>query len=292
MAGHSSDVAIPPPVYVSLLSFEKILLEAVVSADPSIEEFIHESGDPAVLAHLFRQWQPARSVQRAFLDLEDDMTDDKKREMCKLRSPSDLVPSIVTREAAYRAFLQNLGQGHSSEGRAKIFDERNQLFKMRLMEAADVPRFLKMASKNIRITDSDLEYWKLMQAMTLRFPSEMGRWVANVSLPFDFAMDEGFEIWKVVRMYVNHLMGAKDGVTLFDLWTPPSHDALGERIWEEKREEYKRSVKGVQNLLERIREPDHGADDREDWMDDVTGDGEGSEDDHTNLDDNEVIKLS
>ena len=283
MADALRDTSTPPPIYISLLSFEKTLLETIAVVDPPIRDFIHDLRNDGAATRFLPQWAAARSVQDAILNLRQDLFDAIKEERSAPEPRSGLVPSVQRREACYRVFLETLSESrrHSNQGRATTFDEYNHLFRNRLMAAEDLSRYLKLAHRNVRIKDDDLQYWKIVGAMTLRFPAEMERWTTNVPLPFGFERRPGmFQIWQVVRMYINHLMDGNNGLSLFDLWSSPLHSTLGQRIWEEKREEYKRSRNGLERLVRRIQEIEPGSDDDDDnWSD---GSTDSSDDDQSN----------
>ena len=231
-------------------------MENVVRTDESIAQFVDNPSTASAITKLFERWGWAESVRRSFLDLEQDLADVQERDSSTANSSYALVPSRKQRENCYHAFLGTLSYPHmSNKCRADSFDDYNEPFKNALLFSQDVSQFLKSAPQLVRISDMDSEHWKIMGAMTLRFPEEMERWTADRELPFELLERDGrFEIWQIVRLYINSLIGPYDGPSLLDMWTTPPHDSLGHKIWEEKQQEHKRVQTGLKRLLQQIRE--------------------------------------
>jgi len=277
-----------PFIYVSLLPFEKTLLENVARADDSIANRVNEPGNPSAITKLFERWGWAVSVGGAFADLEQDLSDAKEKETSTSNPSPDFVPSPRQRENCYHAFLGTLSYPQlTNKCRADNFDKENESFRESLLLSRDIFRFLRSAPQHVRMSDSDSEHWKIMGAMMLRFPDEMERWTANRRLSFELLASEArFEIWQVVRMYLNHLVGPSAGKSLLGMWGTPPHMSLQLKIWEEKQAEYKRSQAGLNRLLQEIRGLESSEfDGDENSIDDSTG----SVDERGDIEDNEVF---
>ena len=227
------------------------MLENVIVADESIDKLTIDAEIESLVAKLFERWRWTRTVRGAFRELRDDLRDIKENDPT---ATNPFVYSYQQIESSYSAFLGSLSNpGTTNKCRADSFDNHNQAFKHSLLFSEDVFRVLGSAQKLVQHDDTDWEHWKIMGAMMLRFPEEMERWTARKPLSFELLEEEGrFEIWQIVRMYMNHLVGPNDGLSLFDFWTRPPHDVLGSKIWQERQESYQRSQIGLEKLLREL----------------------------------------
>jgi len=277
---------------VSLLPFERILLENVAREDDSIADHVNHPDNPSAITKLFERWGWAELVRGALPGLEGDLSDAKENETSTSNPSSDFVPSLRQRKICYHAFLGSLSNPElTNKCRADNFDKENESFRDRLLLSQDIFQFLRSAPQHVRMSDSDSEHWKIMGAMMLRFPEEMERWTANRSLSFELLAEESrFEIWQVARMYLNHLVGPVAGKSLLGMWSTPPHVSLELKIWEEKRAEYKKSqVGGLNRLLQAIQGLDSSeSDGDENSLDDSTGSVD-ERGDKTYIEDNEVF---
>ena len=239
---------------MSLLPFERTLLENVARADDSIANHVNDPGNPSAITKLFERWGWAVSVRGAFPSLEQDLSDVKEKETSTSNPSADWVPSVQQRENCYRAFLGTLSNPQlTNKCRADSFDKQNESLRECLFLSEDIFQFLRSAPQHVRMSDSDSEHWKIMGAMMLRFPEEMERWTADRPLSFELIANEArFEIWQVVRLYLNHLVGPFAGKSLLDMWSTPPHVSLELKIWEEKQAEYERSQAGLNRMLQAI----------------------------------------
>jgi hypothetical protein len=237
-----------PVLLVSLLPFEKTLLENVEETDATIADFIDNSRNATAITELFEAWGPAKSVREELEGLEEDLSELEDVD----KGTQQLVSSSMRRERCYSAFVGSLSYPNRlNKCRAKSFDENNQMFKEKLLDTLNIPQFVQAARRNVRMNSADEGYWKVIGAMMLRFPEEMKRWISGTPLSFDLLPSRyRFEIWQVTRMYLIHLTNPYAGGILLSLWTSEPHKSLESKIWEEKRSEVKKRVDNLMRLFE------------------------------------------
>src|SRR5579859_4983495 len=246
-------------IIVSLLPFEKTLLDHIKETDKAIAQLIDDPGNPGAIAELFEAWGSAKSVRAKLSGLGEDLLEPEEGD---LDSGLGFRPSPRRRERCYQAFLGALGNPSGLNNcRADNFDENNATFKETLLRTLDIQEFIKAADHNVDVNKADDGYWKVMGAMMLRFPVEMKRWISGMRLSFElFPNRDGFEIWQVTRMYFNtfiHLTNLRPGPELLDIWGFQSDKSL--RIWEEKQSNNRRQVKNLMRLLDVLKLNEHGS---------------------------------
>lgn len=252
-------ISLSPTIVVSLLPFEKALLDNIEGADQVIAELIEDPLNPGAIAELFEAWGPAKSVREKLSGLEEDLLEPEEPTEDALDSSPSFVPSPKRRERCYQAFLGALGTPRGlNRCRAENFDENNGMFKGILVHTLDIQQFMKAAYRAVEINTVDNRYWKVMGAMLLRFPVEMKRWISGMPLSFElFPNRDEFEIWQVTRMYFTHLTNPNAGPLLLSVFE--QNQSLESSIWEEKRSDTRRRINNLMRLFDDLKLNDHGS---------------------------------
>lgn len=289
-AASDPSISTSTTVIVSLLQFEKTLLDNIKEADKAIAGLIDDPRNRGAIAELFEAWGSAKSVREKLSELEEDLLEPEEPVEGGLVSDSGFLPSPRRRERCYQAFLGALGTPKSlNKCRAENFDENNVTFKEMLLHTLDIKQFIKATHHNVKINPVDNAYWKLLGAMMLRFPLEMKRWISGMPLSFElFPERDGFEIWQITRMYFTHLTNPDAGPLLLAIWAFQPNKSLERRIWEEKRSEASRTRNNLMRLFDHLKLNEHGTNASSVSVDKTTGTEDKSAKQNFTVDDTEV----
>ena len=238
-----------PKIIVSFLPFEKTLLKNIATSDESINVFLDSLENVSRIPKLFDRWATAHRVRQKLEELAEDILDADKALSLAQTSPTS---SLQLRERCFQAFLTNIGTPYElNKPYADDFERKNGEFKNTFMHTSNLSQFLQMAPMHVTMDNEDAQYWKVIAAMMLRFPEEMERWVSGMRLPFDLFSPGPYEIWKITRLYLNHLTGPNTAKLLPQLCMMEPYRSLATRLWQEKRESYKASLDRLLKLLNR-----------------------------------------
>jgi len=235
-----------PRFVVSFLPFERTLLDNVITFDRLIDESLRTSPNDEAICVLFEKWRPAETTRGAMLDLADDISRVEAEEAGS-EAGEQLTPSVPARERCYRAFIATLNNpSYLNEGRGVSADKHNETFKTHFLQVADISNLFKLPSELVTPNlAEDLKYWKILAAMTKRFPDKMELWTNGMQLTAEILPSlYGFEIWQVTRMYLAYLSKPDVGSLLLSLLQTEPYQHLRERFWEEKRKENQRFNRG------------------------------------------------
>jgi hypothetical protein len=234
------------PFFVSLMPFEKKLLECVVLADEQLRTELdliqHDSEwkvrflDQAV----FPYWAPVIKVKK---QLENTA---RELQNSSTSPPSNdvIIPEFTShlRERAHCSFFASLHAPYNrNKFRAQLAQADNPDFVDNILRQPDLLRFLK--SIVVSVNDVDLRSWEIIVAMSRSDLDNMNRWLLDVprTLQLFEYVEAGFEIQNVVRMYCIHLVRPQVGPTILELFE--SHNDMGSKFWDAYQAEQKYRLK-------------------------------------------------
>lgn len=239
MSGRATDVPDTSssfPFLVSLMPFEKKLLECVVLADEQLRtqlDIIKHDSEWKVRfldKGVFPFWAPVIKVKKEL-----------KHTLGELRSSTPLTANGVIvpphlRECANYSFFGSLhAPSDQNKCRAQLAQADNPDFVDHILHEPDLLGFLE--SIVVRVNDADLRSWEIIGAMSKQHPDEMYRWLLDAPRTLHWVdyIEAGFEIRNVVRMYCIHLVRPQIGPAILELFE--SHDDLASKFWNKYREE-------------------------------------------------------
>lgn len=230
-----------PSFVVSLMPFERQLLAEVASADHEVRAILGRRRDNDLrtgFGSVFEHWGPVVAARKAVKTVTHDLRRAVRPGVnfkeSLLRVIDQTEPEFFSQDlrgGAFQAFFRILETPRDTNScRAQKSKTNNPSFKDSLLSTDDVLKFFE--SMIFSFNEDDWGSWKILLAMFIKCPDQMGRWILDVPRVLHFFTYErniGFEILNVVRMYFIHLARPQTQSTLLQLCE--SHGDLGSRLW-------------------------------------------------------------